>query len=290
MLSTPQDPGRRRPLSAQAGAVTMGGDREAAERLRVALTVPPLPAHLEPEEREVIEKSLSVHLFHSFAARTHPLLVRHLLREVEQGQTVLDPFSGSGTVLVEASLRGAKGVGLDVGEFQVRLARFKGTPMPAGMRRALAAQALKVAEQSEERVAARRRPGRNWDTMDHYEPHVYMEMCGLREEIERVRAEDRPIGEALLLAFSSLIIKASRQRAESSNEEMSRHIGKGQVTRWFRHRIEELVRLLAAFAERVPTRTPPPPAGARRRSHRPSLPLLWASGRSFHLPSLSGRL
>ncbi len=234
------------------------GEPQAAERLRVALTVPPLPVHLDAEERQLVESSLSVHLFHSFAARTHPLTVRHLLREVEPGQKVLDPFSGSGTVLVEAALRGAQGVGMDVGELQVRLARFKATPMPKGMRRSLLVQVAQVADRSDERVAKRRRPARTWDDVSHFEPHVYLELCGLREEIEGVRTGDRPIGEALLLMFSSLIIKASRQRAESSREEVSRTIGKGQVTRWFRYRAEELDRQLAAFADRVPPRTPLP--------------------------------
>ena len=173
---------KRRPLSARAGAVSLAGDPAAAEQLRAALCVPPLPEQFTAEERALVEKSLSVHLFHSFAARTHPLTVRHLLSRVVPGQTVLDPFCGSGTVLVEAALRGAQGAGLDLGALQVRLSRFKATPMPASMRRALLRLAEQVAQASLDRVERRQRPGRNWDDPRHYEPHVYLELCGLREE------------------------------------------------------------------------------------------------------------
>ena len=74
--------------------------------------MPPLPAELTAEERPVVESSLATHLFHSFAARTHPLLVRRLLDDLAPGQAVLDPFCGSGTVPLEVLLRGGRSLWL----------------------------------------------------------------------------------------------------------------------------------------------------------------------------------
>ena len=74
---------------------------------------------------------LCTHLFHSFAGRAHPLTIRHLLSEVPPGATVLDPFVGSGTILVEAVLRGARAIGCDISELALRLARFKATLLPS---------------------------------------------------------------------------------------------------------------------------------------------------------------
>lgn len=238
------------------GAVEQWGEPIAAERLREALVVPPLPERVEDEERPLVEGALHVHLFHSFAARMHPLSARSLLRDVEPGQTVLDPFVGSGTVLVEAALRGARGAGMDIGELQLRLSRFKATPLPEGMRRALLQRAQQVALASEERVRGRRRPERSWpakgfDDPRRYDPHIYLELCGLRLEIAAVQASDPPLAQALLLIFSSIVIKASRQRGESSQQERPRPLGKLQVTRWFLRRAEEVVRLHAAYAERL---------------------------------------
>src|SRR5262245_43738575 len=84
-------PRRRHALSAPRGAFHLDGEAEAAARLRAALDVPPLPEVILDEDRPLLESSLHTHLFHSFAARTHPLLVRSLLADLQPGQTVFDP-------------------------------------------------------------------------------------------------------------------------------------------------------------------------------------------------------
>jgi SAM-dependent methyltransferase len=241
-------------------AIHCSGKPAAAEQLRQALAVPPMPAELTPEERPVVEGSLATHLFHSFAARTHPLLVRQLLGDLTPGQAVLDPFCGSGTVPLEVLLRGGRSIGCDVNELAVRLTRFKSTALPPAMQRALLTKAQAVATASLDRVHKRQRPQRQWDDPVHYAPHVYLELCGLREELEKVVLSDAPLGEALLLVLSSLIIKLSTQRAESRPGEIaaSRNLGKGQATRWFLSKAEEVCRLHAALWKRLPS--PPPPA------------------------------
>jgi DNA modification methylase len=255
-------PRRRTPLSAPSLSFQREGEPDAAERLRRALAVPPLPESVRPEDRQLFEATLCTQLFHSFAGRTHPLLVRQLLADVAlpAGASVLDPFVGSGTVLVEAALHGARGIGCDINPLAVRLCRFKATPLPGPMQKALYERAAAVASASLERVKAKEPPGRVWDTAKYYPPHVFLELCGLRQEIESVVQADPPLGEALLLIFSSLIIKASEQRAETRVDRVDRRIGRGQVTRWFLAKAEEVVRLHAALFSRISALPAPPPA------------------------------
>lgn len=52
---------------------------------------------------------------------------------------------------------------------------------------------------------------------------------------------DAPLGEALLMVFSAIVVKASNQRSESSSESVERHIGKGMVSRWLLRKTEELI-------------------------------------------------
>lgn len=259
----PREPGprprTRHALSTPNLAFHFDGDRAVAAKLQEALGVPPMPTKFAPEDRPILETTLATHLFHSFAARMHPLLVRQLLADVQPGQVVLDPFVGSGTVLVEALMRGARGVGCDVNELSVRLARFKATPLPPAMQRALVQKAQAVAAASTERVEKRKRPRRTWDDASFYPPHVYLELCGLREELDAVSKTDAPLGEALLLVLSSILLKVSHQRAESRPDQIPRHIGKTQATRWFAAKAEELGRLHAALWAKLPSPTPPAP-------------------------------
>src|SRR5215218_7598318 len=55
------------------------------------------------------------HGFHTYAAKLHPLTARRCLPllGVARTETLLDPFCGSGTVLVEAVLAGVRAVGVD---------------------------------------------------------------------------------------------------------------------------------------------------------------------------------
>jgi DNA modification methylase len=72
------------------------------------------------------ERTKHVHGIHPSLGKFVPQLAAELLRRhLRPGQTVLDPFCGSGTTLVEAATLGIHGVGCDVSAFHVRLARAK---------------------------------------------------------------------------------------------------------------------------------------------------------------------
>jgi DNA modification methylase len=72
------------------------------------------------------DRTKHVHGIHPSLGKFVPQLAEELLRRhLEPGQTVLDPFCGSGTTLVEAAALGMHGVGCDVSAFHVRMARTK---------------------------------------------------------------------------------------------------------------------------------------------------------------------
>src|SRR3954452_4203010 len=72
------------------------------------------------------ERTKHVHGIHPSLGKFVPQLAEQLLRRhLHAGQTVLDPFCGSGTTLGEAAALGIHGVGCDVSAFHVRLARAK---------------------------------------------------------------------------------------------------------------------------------------------------------------------
>jgi len=112
-------PARRRALSHVGGEVTLEGDRVAAERLAAAVSVP------SSAESEDLARA-HVHGFHSYPARMHPLTARRLIETLSRpGEVVLDPFCGSGTVLVEGRLAGRRALGVDANPLAIELAWLK---------------------------------------------------------------------------------------------------------------------------------------------------------------------
>ena len=226
--------------------MTAEGPPELARLVATALDV---PSGADPREL--------THGFHSYPARFHPLLVRRLLAGVPRGATVLDPFVGSGTTTVEAVRAGLRALGSDVNPLGVELARLKSTPLSAAQIDELVAHAHAVAERSLDRVKRRartRESGERYDDPSLYMPHVFRELVGLREEINAEPGPRMP----LLLLLSAIVVKVSRQRADTSEHTVERSIGKGMASRLYARKADELARNLHALAAATPPGTPPP--------------------------------
>jgi DNA methylase len=72
------------------------------------------------------ERTKHVHRLHPYLGKFVPQLVEALLdRYVEPGATVLDPFAGSGTTLVQSLESGRNAVGVDIAGFNCLLMRVK---------------------------------------------------------------------------------------------------------------------------------------------------------------------
>lgn len=74
------------------------------------------------------------HVIHSYPAMMIPQVARGLIHRLRQinpnAQTLLDPFCGAGTVLVEAARQGLGVWGNDLNPLALRIARVRTTPIP----------------------------------------------------------------------------------------------------------------------------------------------------------------
>lgn len=70
------------------------------------------------------------HDFYRYPARFSPVLARTIIEHfTRSGDTVLDPFVGGGTSLVEARALGRNAVGLDISSLAIFISRVKTTPL-----------------------------------------------------------------------------------------------------------------------------------------------------------------
>jgi hypothetical protein len=110
----------------------------------------------------------------------------------------------------------------------------------------------RVAERSLERVRARidaRAPVPRSE-LRWYDVHVLKELAGLREEILAV--EDALDRRAMGVLFSSLLVKFSRQEAETAERETPKRIRKGLVSDFFRRKGAELCERWASLDAALP--------------------------------------
>lgn len=236
---------QRRPFAGSGGGrVESGGDPELAAALRAAINAPAAPADSDAE----ITRSLT-HGFHSYPARMHPAIARSLIESLAPA-SLLDPFAGSGTVLVEAIRAGVPAIGIDASELAVRLARTRTRATTGAERRALRTAAREISDEAiaigkaaRRADAPDRRRGRSEITR-HFAPHVYAELETLLALI-RERGEQV---ETLEMALSSILYKLSNRSSDTDRSVVQKQIGRGAAARRLRDRVGELTEGLAALA------------------------------------------
>ena len=183
----------------------------------------------------------------------HPVLARELIGAfAEPGTLVLDPFCGSGTVLIESLVAGCRPQGVDLNPLALRISEVQCALRPAPARKHFLQLARALRQASEERVRARVRAKLFLEKADQaeYEPHVLFELSGLREEIDRVPDENDK--RALLIVFSSLLVKFSRRQSDTSLHATEKRIRKGLASEFFERKAFELVQRWEALFDAAP--------------------------------------
>ena len=235
---------RRQSLSAPRGPIRTSGDPAKCEALKTTFNTVK-----DTDWRE------DIHGFHSYPGRMHPAVPRVLLRTLSgEGLRVLDPFCGSGTTLVEAMAAGHQGIGTDIHPLAVRIARIKCSHWSEEELQRLLNILQVVGESALEKASTKakttssRRP--HPKERDWFQPHIRYELANLMEglaEVEWSRAQD-----ALEMILSSMLVKVSNRRSDSSGQIERKQLARGFTSRFFMRRGEELVEQLALFGQRLP--------------------------------------
>lgn len=186
-----------------------------------------------------------------------PATARRLVALVAgEGDSVLDPFCGAGTVLVEARALGARGLGTDVNPLAVAIARAKLWTAPRARRRRLLEAAREIAGETIARGKAARRAGftaephrgpggqvdraRDRAIGPWFAPHVRRELEMIAGAIDALRQTDDELGAVLKVALSAVLYKVSKRASDTDPRPTERHVARGNPARLFRDRVEAL--------------------------------------------------
>lgn len=242
-MNDPPRAARRTALSQLGGDIELSGDPVPAAVLKHAFEV---------QATETAELR-DVHGFHSYPARMHPVTAERLIEGLSgPGETVLDPFCGSATVLVEARRLGRRGLGYDVNPLSRELCWLKTLGASDEWLVELQAEAARVATHADERRKRKAGATRRYSEADRsqFAPHVLLELDGLRDGIQRTVSLE--LRRALLLVLSALLTKVSQKSGDSSENNREKRVAPGFPSRFFVKKTAELCERLAEYRRSLP--------------------------------------
>ncbi len=241
-------PRTRRAVSQAGGPLETQGDPTACTLLATILS----------EDVDLDTPGTHMHGFHAYPARMHPTLGRRCIELMTpRSGSVLDPFCGSGTVLVEARIAGRAAWGADLNPLAVSLARLKTHAATECELDAFQSAARRVARHADRRRRERKGATRRFPQQDVrlFDPHVLLELDSLRDGLREVREEFSQ--RALRLVLSSILIKVSRQAGDTGGKKTEpKRLASGFTVDLFGRKASELAARMASFQALLPD--PPP--------------------------------
>lgn len=213
------------------------------------------------------DQSALTHGIHKYPAKFFPELPRWLIQKYsKEGEWILDPFSGSATVNLEALLARRHSIGIDVDPFSKFLARVKLTPLRIEPLQEAHIWLKKRISKYESRIPSEKEfpqfPYRdNW-----FKRYIIEELTFLRKiiyELERKilagleQKEMADIKNFFLICFSSIIRAVSNADDNCTRtvirKKLNKQVNKGDALSKFIKAIDTNVPKMVMFSEVCPT-------------------------------------
>ncbi|MDX9722933.1 MAG: hypothetical protein RBU37_19440 [Myxococcota bacterium] len=232
---------RRTAAHAQPEALKSSGDPQLAEALGEALA-----AHGEFDR--------ATQRFHSYPARLHPDAGKRIL-EALPGKSLLDPFCGGGTTLVEGLLDGRRVEGSDLSPIAVLVSHARTRVLDEAERQALRRSFETVEREAKAILDSPYRPFTPPAVLKlagWYSRSALLELSALLESLQR---QPEPHRALLRAVHSSLLVKYSTRASETSNKVVQREVREGVLLRAFHDKASEYLQMLASLAKAVPVGT-----------------------------------
>jgi len=211
------------------------------------------------------------HNFHPFPAKFIPQIPRALIEAFSaKEETILDPFCGCGTTLVEAKLLGRNSIGIDTHPIGVLASKVKTTKLP----KTELNEILYIIEKIQLSINAlyetkfqnlrgptllqdvkRTKPMSLADyklpkfpNRDHwFQEHVLHELAIVKHYISKIESGD--LRNFLLLAFSAIIVPVSNQESETRYAAIKKAVPPFRAFNLFQDKLKSMTKRIIKFNE-----------------------------------------
>ncbi len=187
------------------------------------------------------------HGFHPYPAKFTPQLVnKYFNLYCKSGDSILDPFCGSGTTLVEAALNGMNSVGIDLNPIAYIVSKAKTSKFSKKEVQIIEYFITEVKDllvnydfKNELRIP-------EFPNRDHwFQKNVSYELAKLKQKIEDIRYNEK-VQNLFYSAFSKIIVKVSNQDSEVRYTAKNKNHPNGIVYKSFIETLSNYINVLTS--------------------------------------------
>jgi DNA modification methylase len=199
------------------------------------------------------------HGLHPYPARMIPDLASYLIERCSlEGDTVLDPFCGSGTVLVESLINSRHAIGTDVNPFALLLAKVKTT--------SIANEKLKDINETLIPKISKARINKDYLKNEYVAPefsldinywfhdYVIKDLAFIRDEVIQYSQKEHAVNDFLKICFTATVREVSNSRKREFKryrmppKDLCEY--KPDVLQTFTRQVEKSIKLMNNFNEK----------------------------------------
>jgi 16S rRNA G966 N2-methylase RsmD len=166
------------------------------------------------------------HGFHPYPARMMPLIAKKIIQTyaTKDDDIILDPFCGSGTVLVEAIVHNKNAIGFDINPLAILITKAKTTPIEP---KQLATKINKIIEEIKHDKNNYPEPKEIQNLYYWFKPEVVTALAKILHHINKI--EDENMYNFFATAFSYTVWKTSNMR---KNEYKLYRMSEEELAKW----------------------------------------------------------
>ncbi|MFH1195380.1 MAG: DNA methyltransferase [bacterium] len=183
---------------------------------------------------------------HPYPAKFIPQIPRHFIQQLsDEGDTVYEPFLGSGTTAVEANILGRNAIGNDVNELAVLISKVKTTPITNNKLTSLDSLLNKIYIRIDHLYSGQKNGIAKPDIVKlelWFEEFVINELVIIKEEIDKLT--DKDLIDFCHVAFSGIIINVSRQDSDTRYVRVPKNITHFYTYHKFSNQLNKLRKIM----------------------------------------------
>lgn len=190
---------------------------------------------------------------HPYPAKFIPQIPRHFIEQFsEPGDTIYEPFLGSGTTAVEANILGRDAIGNDVNELAVLISKVKTTPISTKRLLTLNSLLNKIYYRIDLLHSGKKNGIVKPDIVNldlWFVDFAINEIVIIKEEIERL--SDKDLIDFCFVALSGIIVTVSRQDSDTRYVRVPKTIKQFDTFNKFSSQLNKLRKIMIASSKLI---------------------------------------